>query len=645
MKYIALSILALAAAGVVRPGLAAPLETYGKLPTIESVEISPAGAMLALTVTDGEQRRVVVEQIETGKTVANLNAGDQKVRYVQWAGPDHLIVTISSTGYLNGAISGRDEWFVATDFNIAKKTQRPLRNGLNLNNDHIHPDQDTLNVLCGKPDIHIINNRPFAIASGISFVGGIGRLTLFRVDLDRDATSIEARDDQTTNDFVVAADGSPLATSEYDAPTSRWRLKLWRGHWQEIQSETAPLETPRILGLGRDGTSLLVGRFDGGHETFKEIAPDGDAAGKDLPLHDPGRLIWDPASHKLVGAETLIGDEVHYDFFDPAYAKIWRAISAAFPGSLVALVSSSDNLGKFVVRVDSPTEGPAYSLVDLSSGKARWIGDEYLGLKPADVAPVRPLSFKAADGLVITGYITLPRDRGPKKLPLVVLPHGGPATRDAPGFDWWSQALASRGYAVLRVNYRGSAYLGWDFQAAGFGQWGRRMQTDLSDGVRYLAGQGMVDPARVCIVGASYGGYAALAGVTLDPGVYRCAASVSGPADLKRFVTWWSSREGRQGIASERYWLRYMGAFDGLDEISPARHADKADAPVLLIHGKDDTVVPFEQSEMMADALRKAGRPVELVAQNGEDHWLSRGDSRLQMLQAVTAFLERNNPP
>jgi dipeptidyl aminopeptidase/acylaminoacyl peptidase len=342
---------------------------------------------------------------------------------------------------------------------------------------------------------------------------------------------------------------------------------------------------------------------------------------------------------------ALVGDEKRYQFFDPQDQKVWSAISAAYPGSSVTLQSVSDDRRKFVVRVDSPTDGPAFSLVDLNTGKAKWIGDEYLGLKPADVAPARSISFKARDDLDLTGYLTLPQGRDQKKLPLVVLPHGGPAVRDEPGFDWWSQALASRGYAVLRVNYRGSTGFGWDFQSQGFGQWGRRMQTDLSDGVRYLASQGVIDSARVCIVGASYGGYAALAGAMLDPGVYRCAASVSGPADLRRMIDWENGRQGRQGIASERYWLRYMGAYESLGDISPAEHADKITIPILLIHGKDDTVVPFEQSEMMADALRKAGKPVEFVALKGEDHWLSRGDTRLQMLQAVTAFLEKNNPP
>jgi dipeptidyl aminopeptidase/acylaminoacyl peptidase len=172
------------------------------------------------------------------------------------------------------------------------------------------------------------------------------------------------------------------------------------------------------------------------------------------------------------------------------------------------------------------------------------------------------------------------------------------------------------------------------------------MQTDLSDGVRDLARMGLIDPKRVCIVGASYGGYAALAGATLDPDAYRCAASVSGPSDLHRMVVW---AKIHTGVASQRYWTRFMGASDPqdktLDEISPSEHADKVSIPVLLIHGKDDTVVPLEQTRIMEKALRDAGKPVEVVVMPGEDHWLSRGETRLQMLQSVVAFLEKNNPP
>jgi len=172
------------------------------------------------------------------------------------------------------------------------------------------------------------------------------------------------------------------------------------------------------------------------------------------------------------------------------------------------------------------------------------------------------------------------------------------------------------------------------------------MQTDLSDGVAELARQGVIDPKRVCIVGASYGGYAALAGVTLQQGVYRCAVSFGGVSDLRRMVSYSRNRGGRSVL---RYWTRYMGAEDIGDPVlakySPAAQAAQASAPVLLIHGKDDTVVPVEQSQVMAEALRRSGKPVELVVQNNADHWLSLGDTRLQMLKSTMAFVERHNPP
>jgi dipeptidyl aminopeptidase/acylaminoacyl peptidase len=184
--------------------------------------------------------------------------------------------------------------------------------------------------------------------------------------------------------------------------------------------------------------------------------------------------------------------------------------------------------------------------------------------------------------------------------------------------------------------------------SSGFGEWGRKMQTDLSDGVRYLVNQGVVDPARVCIVGASYGGYAALAGVTLNPGVYRCAVSVAGISDLKRMLEWEQEKYNYHGVAV-RYWDRFLGVSGPkdlqLDSISPIKHIDVVTVPVLLIHGRDDTLVPFEQSTVIFDALRKAKKNTDLVPLKNEDHWLSRSETRLQMLTISVAFLRANNPP
>jgi dipeptidyl aminopeptidase/acylaminoacyl peptidase len=414
---------------------------------------------------------------------------------------------------------------------------------------------------------------------------------------------------------------------------------------KRITSGQGWFDSPDLAGLGRDGRSLLLSVATEDGLALRELSPLDGKTTAEIPLPSEAEPLYDPTSQRLIGYRSLVGDELRHHFFGAADQKVWAAIQRAYPGESVSLVSWSDNRRRLIVRVDSPTDVPGYAFVDLETKKADWIGPEY-ELQTNDIAPMRAITYRAADGMELNGYLTVPRGKVEKGLPLVVLPHGGPESRDTLGFDYWSQALASRGYAVLQVNFRGSSGFGHAYHEAGYGQWGRKMQTDLSDGVRWLAAQGVIDPKRVCIVGGSYGGYAALAGATLDPEPYRCAASVNGVSDLRRMVAYSRSRGAEW---SQRYWTRFMGAEDQGDpilrDLSPAAQAAKAKIPVLLVHGRDDTVVPLEQSRVMAEALEKAGKPAELVILKGDDHWLSRGETRLQMLRAVVDFLEKHNPP
>jgi dipeptidyl aminopeptidase/acylaminoacyl peptidase len=639
----ALSGLAIASASAA-VARAAPIAAYGKLPGIETVQISPDGKLLAFVVTDGEERRVLIQSLDR-KTVGDVHAGDRKLRDIQWAGPSHLIITSSVTGNITFLITDKTEWLLASDYNVVTGAQRSLLKRVNAG-EGIR-GEEPLNILDALPQVRSVGGRPFAFVQGEMMVPdksnssvSRARPTLFKVDLEAGSVTTMLIGDPWMNGFLVDAAGSLKAVSAYNDKTGRGAIAVDRGGWHAVSLDAAPKGLPSLVGLGRQ-PDTLVADFSGKVDMIAELAST-DQWGPPAP--EPDQRIENPASHDWIGESSLVGDVQTTVFFDQRQQAVWDALMRAYPGARVRLVSMSDDLRKLVLLVDSPGEGGAYALADLDTHTAGWIGPVYPDLKSDDIAPVTPLSFRAADGLALTGYLTLPRGKAARGLPLVVLAHGGPAARDEPGFNWWPQALASRGYAVLQVNFRGSDGFGQAFLEAGAGEFGRKMQTDLSDGVRHLVGQGIVDPARVCIVGASYGGYAALAGATLQSGVYRCAASVAGLSDLKRFASWKKSRTSEPN-AVERGLTDAMGSEAQMAQISPAALAARVSIPILLVHGRDDTVVPFEQSQIMFDALRRAGKTVQLVPLKAEDHWLSRGATRLEMLQAVVDFLEANNPP
>ncbi len=608
---------------------AAPLEAYGMLPTIRLASVSPGGERLAMVVTDGALGKVMVQDLRSGRTVA-VPTGKVKVRGIDWAGGDHLIVSASKTSTVRDTEGPRAEFLEALDLDAETGKLRPLLNDLG----------DTLNAIFDQPEVRMVDGKPTVFLRGWSYEGA----TIFRVDLAIARAHFFEAEQIRTDQVLLGADGHAVALTTYQGQPGRWTLKTRppSASWKESRVVEAPIEHPAIAGLGRDGASILVADVLDEQYVYREVAVADGAWGPPLPIPPTAQPIFDPGDRRLIGYVSLDGDDLRHEFFEPKDRTIWAAVTKLYPGEMVRLISWSADRSRIVVLVDSPTEGPAFALVDLGKHAATWLGGVYGPITPSDVAVVRTVDYTAGDGLPLHGYLTLPRGAQPKNLPLVVLPHAWPDERDTPGFDWWSQALASRGYAVLRVNFRGSGGLGRDFQKAGFGQLGRKMQTDLSDGVRHLSEAGIVDPKRVCIVGVSYGGFAALVGVALEPAVYRCAVSVAGPSDLPRMIdsTW--SYQG------QRYWLRLMGGKtrndDALSSVSPAKLADRITAPVLLIHGRDDTVVPLDQSYYMANALKRAGKRVEFLELDGADHWLSSGETRLATLQSTVAFLEKNNP-
>jgi dipeptidyl aminopeptidase/acylaminoacyl peptidase len=618
------------------PPLAADVAVLGRLPSIEHVAISPDGRRLAFVTTGtGDERIVAVVSVADGQVSATARAGDTKLRAVRWLDDDHVLLAASNASAALGLRNGWGEWTMLHVFDLRTKKVRQLLTGMT---------EKTMNVAAPDPMVRRIDGKTVVFAETLHASGSRLKAALVSIDLESGRENVVARGDLDTEGWLVDPGGEIAAEMRYDEDGQEWAVRLRRdGDTDEVASGKAAFGGGEVLGFDPDGARVWVSLpKDDVAVTAGPLTEGSDGAWNVSRVKDLDDVVRDPLTDRIL-AVVMDTDVPTYAFLDPTLQARWDRIVRSYDGERVSLVSMSADQTRLVVLVDGPSTGYAYELVDTASGEARPIGAVYKGMPARGV--VGGVSYQAGDGLGIPGYVTLPPGRPRKNLPLIVLPHGGPASHDDGSFDWFAQALAARGYAVLQPNFRGST-ISTAHLRAGFGQWGRKMQTDLSDGVRHLAGRGIIDPSRVCIVGMSYGGYAALAGVTLDPGVYRCAVSVAGVSGLRTMRDW---VEEHRAESVRRYWNNFWGVSDSdekaLDALSPVAYASRVTVPVMLIHGRDDAVVPVDQSRRMARALESQNKPVELVALDGEDHWLSRSATRLATLAQALAFLERHNPP
>ena len=624
--------------GAARAQQAGPpaLDAYGALPAVESVSVSPDGANLAYIRREGASSQVIAIGRD-GSPLTVVDTSDRIVRNIAWASPDHILISSATTEKLP-FFAARTEVRVVDIINVrTQRAQRAMRDS----------DQKAYNAILGW-QLGQYRGKPALYVEAVTEnQGGYYSLDLYAVDLDtgRGRRQIEGAND--TQGFIVRPDGQVVARTAYNPRNGRWRLSaLSGGVWRDIHNVQALLDEPAVLGLGRNAGAVAVAEEVEGSWRLVEVALDSGADESRSEVGASPNRVFHGADGRLVGVGYM---DVYqdYEFFEPALAGAWETLKAALPGRQLQLTSYSDDFNVIVFYVEGTGEPGAYYLLDQAAQRVSLVGRTYPALTGDDIAEVQLVRYKAQDGLDLFGYLTLPPGRDPRNLPLVMMPHGGPAARDTGGFDWQAQAIASRGYAVFQPQFRGSNGFGLEFLEAGYGEWGRKMQTDVSDGVRHLAAAGVIDPARVCIVGASYGGYVALAGMTLEPDVYRCAVSISGVSDLREMLRE-EQRNAARGAAnpSVRYWTRFMGAQSAedasLDAYSPAQLVTRDTGPILLIHGRRDTTVPFRQSEIMQQAM---GRRTQLISLADEDHYMSTEATRQQMLAATVAFLERHNPP
>ncbi|MGI8604000.1 MAG: alpha/beta hydrolase family protein [Verrucomicrobiales bacterium] len=359
------------------------------------------------------------------------------------------------------------------------------------------------------------------------------------------------------------------------------------------------------------------------------------------PDVDVDRILSSDAREIVTGVAFLT-DKRTYHFFDADRAAMQRWAEEQLPGVEVSVVDHSRDETKFLVRTSSDRTLGSWYCMEWPSRKLIHLAEISPWLKPEGLAEMKPISFSARDGLTIRGYLTLPTGRKPKNLPALAVVHGGPWARDHWGFDPEVQFLANRGYAVLQVNYRGSTGYGRKFWESSFKRWGREMQDDISDGVKWLIGQGIADPRRVGISGGSYGGYATLAGLAFSPELYACGVDYVGVANLLTFMNtippyWEQERQQMYAMVGDpEKDLELMKA------ASPALQAEKIKAPLLVAQGKNDARVNIAESNQMVAALRARGVSVPYMVKDNEGHGFANEENRFDFYRAMEQFLARH---
>lgn len=473
---------------------------------------------------------------------------------------------------------------------------------------------------------------------------------LYRIDANSSSVRRLSTIGQDTGSVLVGADDTVVARIEVDEVNNSWRI-IETGSSRAILEGVSEIgDWPSVAGLMPDGRWAFVGLLnDGDREVLYAFNP-ADSQYEVLGANDRFDVssgINDPWTGRVVGYRW-VEDFPRQRFFDADLQAIYDRVSAAAGGGYLTIVSWSRDKSTILLSGEVGADAGAYYVYTPANNQfrvARRANPELQGA-PA-IGRRTAITYRAADGTRIPAYLTLPAT-GDRNLPLVLMPHGGPHVRDSFTFDGWAAYLASRGFAVLQPNYRGSTGYGMAYFNAGRGNWGDGvMQTDINDGVDALVRSGIVDANRVCIAGASYGGYAALVGATMTPERFRCVVAIAGVSDLPRMLDRFAQASmGGSNSSTSDWWRLSIGDRRGdrehLQQISPANLAANVRAPMLLMHGSIDPIVPVDQSRLMRDRMQAAGKPVTYIEFENEYHSFAQLENRARMLREMGDFIQQH---
>ncbi|WP_337658469.1 alpha/beta hydrolase family protein [Sphingorhabdus sp. Alg231-15] len=576
----------------------------------------------------------------------SINLGTIKVRDVDWAGDEYIVVTASQTERMGrGFAANKGEFMQVFIHSLLKDEDAWV----------FEKQARIANAIFGRYGLRKIDNRWSGYFGGMALEidnklrsnrTTTYRERVFKIDLDTKSDSLvdeQTSDFRAYSDWVLEENGQVAAKLNFNTENGKWEIENAKG--KTITNGMIKRGNLSLIALGKDGDTVIFQQVDNSINSQKIFEIPLSGGEKKRVFTDQAIASWfiDKSTNRLIGYRRKNGHNRSV-FLDSERNKLAAKIRSAFSKVNVDIIDWNDEFSRVIVFTNGNADAGSWWSIDLKAFKAELLGSSYPAIQGQQVGKITTFAYQAQDGLNLDGILTLPPGRKPEKLPIIVFPHGGPHSHDEAEFNWWAQAFASRGYAVFQPNFRGSTNKDVKFRNASEGEWGRKMQSDISDGLQALVSLGIADGDRACIMGGSYGGYAALAGVTVQQGLYRCAVSFAGISDLSLLVET-ERKESGNSRGLRRALFAELGKGRDLKEVSPIKFAERADAPILLIHGNDDTVVNINQSKAMADALKDAKKPFDFIRLKGEDHWLSSGDTRLKMLEAAVSFTLRHNPP
>lgn len=618
------------------------LEDYASLPDTRSLQMSPSGNRIAAITRVGSDEFLCVFELKDGTSDCYINVTDMKPRRVIFAGEDTVILVVSKTTRTLG-YRGKFDFSAAFSVSLKdKKVKQLLKNAKGL-----HPAQTGLGrVLSVSAD----GSRVYMPA----YVGrgDVASYELFETRTDRTTAKAVGRGTTNTVDWFVTPDGTELAREDFDDRDDEHQIRSRvTGKWETIYSNETEIPEISVIGLTSDHKNLVI--VDGAEDSDYNALYTMDLVTGEIsePLfHKDGSEIDGVLvdTNRVAYGVIYSGLTPSYGFFDKELNAEIEKVVSSFDMNSVRIDSWSSDWTQILSSISGSNFSGRYIIYDRTDGSYNAIADSRQNITTEYVAPMMTVEFQARDGLKIPAVITWPvetTDETQKNLPFIVMPHGGPESYDQIGFDWMAQYFASQGYGVIQPNFRGSSGFGREFTMAGRGEWGKAMQNDVTDGLDAIVNMGWADSDRVCIVGWSYGGYAALAGGAFTPDKFKCVVSVAGVSDLPQMLI-----DERRDHGSDHwvysYWSDQIGnlkeARNDLEAVSPKYHADKFNAPVLLIHGRDDLTVPVLQSSRMEDALKDAGKPVKFIMMKDQDHSLSTQNARVEAMKEIIAFVDKN---